>query len=656
MGKIKTLTRQQRKHVDKAFRSFAGNDLLIDYGEWKQALGLKNDALVRRIFDLVDEDGTGFIDGEEFLAFAAQLSSENPKRRLEFIFRIYDLDEDGSLDKNELRRVLEASLAEQSMTLPDDVLKNMTARLLGRADRDKDGRVSREEFVETLSDYPGIEEQFSVYAADWLNEGQGFRSKRLKPAPLRVRLRRLWEARRPSWFWATAYLAANASLFALAMDRYAAQGAGLDIQLARGAGACLNLNGALLLVPVCRSFWTWVRKTRMERFFALDDMTGVHRWLGSAVILFSALHIGGHSVHLFQRSGLSAAAALLRPGWGLTGLATAVLLAVMAVFSVRFRRGRRETFLAVHLLYGAWLAVLLFHAPYFWAWLTPPAALFLADALVRWALKTRPVTILEMKALSNGVTWVRFKKPKGFVFQPGDYLYLNVPAVSSRQWHPFTISAAPEASELAVHVRINGDWTGALHNLSRKKTSAGRTWPARIDGPYGAPSSRILRSPLAVMVAAGIGVTPFASVLQSLLLRRREGRTPAGQTIHFHWLNRSHRSYEWFVDLLKEAEKTLGEERFRLHIHLTSLTHDLTNIAMQLAMDAYRDRHERDPLTGLAAETSAGRPDWDHVFGTLASERPGERADVFFCGPPALGAAVRRNARRHGMVYHEERF
>ena len=73
-------------------------------------------------------------------------------------------------------------------------------------------------------------------------------------------------------------------------------------------------------------------------------------------------------------------------------------------------------------------------------------------------------------------------------------------------------------------------------------------------------------------------------------------------------------------------------------------------------MDAYRDRHERDPVTGLAAETSAGRPDWDPVFGAFAREQRRRRIDVFFCGPPALGAAVRRNCRKHGLFYHEEKF
>ena len=37
-----------------------------------------------------------------------------------------------------------------------------------------------------------------------------------------------------------------------------------------------------------------------------------------------------------------------------------------------------------------------------------------------------------------------------------------------------------------------------------------------IDGPFGAPSSNIFRAEHAVLIGTGIGVTPFASILQSV--------------------------------------------------------------------------------------------------------------------------------------------
>ena len=37
-----------------------------------------------------------------------------------------------------------------------------------------------------------------------------------------------------------------------------------------------------------------------------------------------------------------------------------------------------------------------------------------------------------------------------------------------------------------------------------------------IDGPYGTPSFHIFQAEHAVLIGAGIGITPFASILQSI--------------------------------------------------------------------------------------------------------------------------------------------
>ena len=40
-----------------------------------------------------------------------------------------------------------------------------------------------------------------------------------------------------------------------------------------------------------------------------------------------------------------------------------------------------------------------------------------------------------------------------------------------------------------------------------------------IDGPFGAPTSQIFHAQHAVLIGTGIGVTPFASILQSIMHR-----------------------------------------------------------------------------------------------------------------------------------------
>ncbi|NXR59837.1 NOX5 oxidase, partial [Rhadina sibilatrix] len=68
--------------------------------------------------------------------------------------------------------------------------------------------------------------------------------------------------------------------------------------------------------------------------------------------------------------------------------------------------------------------------------------------------------------LSLQVTHLVIQRPKSFRFQPGDYVYLNVPAIAAYEWHPFSISSAPEQTEtLWLHIRALGQWTNKLHEF-----------------------------------------------------------------------------------------------------------------------------------------------------------------------------------------------
>lgn len=42
------------------------------------------------------------------------------------------------------------------------------------------------------------------------------------------------------------------------------------------------------------------------------------------------------------------------------------------------------------------------------------------------------------------VTHLVIKRPPFFHFKPGDYVFINIPAIAKYEWHPFTISSAPE--------------------------------------------------------------------------------------------------------------------------------------------------------------------------------------------------------------------
>jgi hypothetical protein len=185
-----------------------------------------------------------------------------------------------------------------------------------------------------------------------------------------------------------------------------------------------------------------------------------------------------------------------------------------------------------------------------------------------------------------------------------------------------------------------------------------------MDGPYGSPTSHIFSMQHAVLIATGIGVTPFASILQSIMFRYVKAKHTCPECSHswadlepptmmqlrkvdFVWINRDQKSFEWFVNLLSELEITQAqlkeEERFLdIHMYITSALDksDMKAIGLQLALDLMHEKEKRDLITGLKTRTQPGRPNWDEFFSNIAAQNKG-RVGVFFCG--SQNSAVRCN-------------
>lgn len=66
----------------------------------------------------------------------------------------------------------------------------------------------------------------------------------------------------------------------------------------------------------------------------------------------------------------------------------------------------------------------------------------------------RPSKVLELQLVKNG-----------FKMEVGQYVFLNCPAISQLEWHPFTMTSAPEEDFFSVHIRSAGDWTDKLIDI-----------------------------------------------------------------------------------------------------------------------------------------------------------------------------------------------
>lgn len=62
------------------------------------------------------------------------------------------------------------------------------------------------------------------------------------------------------------------------------------------------------------------------------------------------------------------------------------------------------------------------------------------------------------------------KRPFHFCYRPGDYVFINIPSIAKYEWHPFTLSSAPEDSDhIGLHIRAVGQWTNRLLNFFEKE-------------------------------------------------------------------------------------------------------------------------------------------------------------------------------------------
>lgn len=650
------------KVLDRAFAHLAGHDAVIDVHELKRALGIEAEYLARRVMAGFDTDGDGVIRRDEFIEGARRLVMGTPRERLLFAFRVHDHDGDGALDRTDLVRMITLALAEDDVRAGEARVAQLVSALLGEIDTNRDGRVSFEELEAGMARHPHLLEQMTRDDARWLVPNEDLLA-RIEAARGNRASGGVW----PEHGWlpivfVAVWALANVALLAAGMMEKTRGPHPPDFlaRVARATTTPIELDGALILFPVLRRLLTAVRRSWLGRVVPVDEAVEFHRIVGHTLFALCAVHGVGTLVGYAKAT--KPFLAELATERALTGTVLLAVFAVMWVFAwqVVRRSSRFELFYFTHLLYFVWFVLAIAHAPGFGGAAAASLVGLGVEQVLRMRRRGKATEITDLRALRSGVTRLEIRRPPGFTHHAGDYLFLRIPHIARHEWHPFTITSAPESSVLTVHVRSLGNWSSALRRLAdeQRKQPVPRTIAAHVDGPYGSPSGHVFDSRFAVLVAGGIGVTPFASILESIVLRANgRGERPTKlEKAHFFWLNRDRYSFEWFAALLSELERVDGAGVLEASTWMTGGHAGSTAVALELAREAAIAAGARDVITGLRTKTHIGQPDWDATLQGIARLHAPEKVDVFFCGPPGLGAIVRRAARRAGMRFRDEKF
>lgn len=517
--------------------------------------------------------------------------------------------------------------------------------------------------------------------------------------------RRYLRDRRREVAWLAIFFGVTAIIFVERYWRYTNQRlhgglrgiTGPGVAVTRGAASAMMWCFSICLVPLCRHILTAMRTTSLRRVIPFDSALSFHKVAASTGGLFAIVHLVGHAFNFYKVATQPAQdlACLFREVYwythqlpsfaywlfhtvtGFTGVLLVLVMAVMFAFAGPWaRRWDFQVFHLTHMLYIPFYFLLLAHGaarlvqqPIFWQYMLGPLLLLVIDRLWALAVATPRLRVLQADLLPGDVLHLRLTRPRRFDPASGQWVRLRCAMVSKREWHPFTLSSAPHEPHIDVHVRAVGPWTRKLREVYRAALDQGLPLPLmQLQGPYGEGYQGWSEAETAVLIGAGIGITPFVSILKDFGWRLRQqrrveaalgaersdgddGSTAAQaaaadvnvkamrtQHLYFLWVARSQRQFEWVRDVIREVEELDTEGRLEAHLFCTAPPGQ-TDFPTAVATALDEEHHARTGvslLTGLRAARHTGRPDFLALLSQLREQHPTGRLQVYSCGPSAL--------------------
>ncbi|KAK7092277.1 hypothetical protein V1264_008051 [Littorina saxatilis] len=449
------------------------------------------------------------------------------------------------------------------------------------------------------------------------------------------------------------------------------------ISITRGAAASMSFTFSFLLLTMCRNSITYLRSTLVNLFIPFDSHVSFHKLVAWTALFFTVLHVLGYSFNFYHlvtqptsflcifESVVFRAEFIPTFQWwlfgtmtGFTGVLLVVVLTIIYVFATQTaRRHIFSLFWTTHKLFIALYVLTLVHGasvivqkPLFFAYFLGPAGLYMMDKLVSLSRKKTELSILRAANLPSDVTMLEFKRPPRFEYKSGQWVRIACLSQGKDEYHPFTLTSAPHEDTLKVHIRALGPWTWNIRETFDPENLGPNTRYPKLylDGPYGAGQQDWYQYEVSVLVGAGIGVTPYASILKDFVHMSSINCTykVKCQKLYFIWITGSQRHFEWLIDILREVEEIDKDGMVDIDIFITQF---FQNFDLRTALLYIFEEHFQkmtggvSVFTGLKATTHFGRPQMNKIMTAVHKAHPSvKKVGVFSCGPRGVTKGVER--------------
>ncbi len=385
-----------------------------------------------------------------------------------------------------------------------------------------------------------------------------------------------------------------------------------------------------------------------------EDCTKCHSTTSTMTYAIPSLPLS-HYEQVLEHTGSGIASRQFRINF--SGIAMLVLFAVVWASSLLWVRKRHHhQFQKLHRLgyIAAFLGLL--HLPTL-DWLIAPLVILAIELYLGRRQKLYKDCPARLQALSDELVRLEIDVPAGLNRHPGHYVQIRIPELGRDEWHPFSLTetgSSDRSAPLVLKIRKLGDWTARLQAM----VPNGREHALRVDvrGAWASPVAVAPQRGDWLMVAGGIGVTPFMSLLHYV---RQHGLGPQGpaRALYLVWVLREPELIHWISPLVESLCQKMA---IRVWFYLDNPEIERPNY--------WYDSGAADEA-GSACERAIhlcwGRPDWDELLDGIELERrqrsaaEGEQRrapTAFVCGPDGLARAFGRACRVRCWTLHEEQF
>mmetsp|Transcript_19174 Transcript_19174/g.22856 ORF Transcript_19174/g.22856 Transcript_19174/m.22856 type:complete len:1186 (+) Transcript_19174:273-3830(+) len=494
--------------------------------------------------------------------------------------------------------------------------------------------------------------------------------------------------------------------------------ASMEEQLARSLGQLGNVVMGLLVLPVSRH-------SVLAPLLGIswDKCIGAHTFLGYLFILIAIAHefawwLSYKKYGLFPKDILPFPSSYDPDNWAIglqVGTVWIVFVVMGLLASWLVRRKAWELFHVTHHIFLALFIATLWHATSSWQYVLCGLSLWFLDRFLRLGQTSRRVHVQgldvqladESSGIDDGygdddagaITVLSYTiNAKGMYSMPGglsdlkegalnhevgQFVLVNIPALSLWEWHPFSISSSPMDPVTTHHIKARGKntWTGRL--LSLAKQAQGGSVPfenlsVKIEGPYGIPPQYEEKAAV-LLIAGGVGITPLHGLFRAMYTQAKSKSSHQVSTsFHFPdlirlvWVAPDSVVFDMFLDTFLQVlhDDLDGRFSFKLHdskAYRPGLTRGKDNSSLMgnnedidengsggYQRESHRDRHGRSKSKPYRLPYENGRPCLDTEMRRV--EQFGSSALVYCVGPDSLKKQCAGLSAQAGVPFRTDNF